>query len=160
MKTNDEFLCARCARHQKTCCQLTDIHTTTGDVQRIAAHTGQNDFTEFRPAANEQYANQDDDPIWRDNVFLPDGTRRVLKQRADGDCIFLGSQGCVLPLETRPLICRLYPFDYTATGIKTELASGCPVELLKPGQTVLAELAMKRSDAERWHQQLYAEIQS
>jgi len=154
----EEFLCIRCSRHMKTCCQTADIFTTLGDVRRIEEYTGQTGFTEFRGPSNPSYADQDDDPIWRDNVFRPDGTRRVMKKQANGDCTFLGNAGCVLPLETRPLICRIYPFDYTADGILDELAPGCPTELLRPGQGLIEALDMQRSDAERWHKQLYEEL--
>jgi Fe-S-cluster containining protein len=154
-----EFLCVRCARHMKTCCQTCDIFTTRGDVARIEAHTGQTGFTEFRPPKSPDYADQDDDPLWRDNVFQADGTRRVLKKQASGDCTFLGSAGCTLPLEVRPLVCRIYPYDYTAEGIQDDLAPGCPLELLAPGQGLIEALEMSRADAERWHEQLYAELQ-
>ncbi len=90
--------------------------------------------------------------------FEGDGTRRVLKRQANGDCTFLGDKGCVLPLETRPLICRIYPYDYTADGLRQRLANGCPTELIPPGQSLLEALDIKRSDAERWHQQLYEEV--
>lgn len=155
---NEEFLCARCARHQKTCCQFTDIIVTPGDVERIEDHTGRRDFTEHRLPANAAYADQDDDPAWVEHVFLEDGTRRVLKQLPDGDCTFLGPQGCSLPLEVRPLICRLFPFDYNEQGIYDELANGCPLELVRPGMKLLDELDIKLEDARRWHAQLYAEI--
>jgi uncharacterized protein len=142
----------------KTCCQTADIYTTLGDVRRIEEFTGQSGFTEFRGPSNPDYADQDDDPIWRDNVFRADGTRRVMKKKDNGDCTFLGSAGCVLPLEIRPLICRIYPFDYNAEGILSELSPGCPTELLRPGQTLIEALDMKLADAERWHRQLYAEL--
>ena len=154
-----DFLCARCARRQKTCCQGTEIHVTLGDVQRIADYSGAAEFFEFRAPQNPYYADQDDDPVWRDRVFQPDGTRRVLKHRTDGDCTFLGEQGCTLPLQVRPLVCRLYPFDYTADGLAATLAEGCPVELLPPGQKLLVALDMYESDAVAWHRQLYNEIQ-
>ena len=155
----DEFLCVRCSRHMKTCCQTCEIFTTPGDVQRIEQHIGRSDFYEFRQPANPLYADQDDDPIWRDNVFEADGSRRVLRKQANGDCTFLGSAGCVLPLEVRPLVCRIYPFDYTADGLVDELSEGCPLELLRPGQKLIEALDMNRVDAERWRSQLYAEIQ-
>jgi len=158
MSAPEEFLCVRCARHTITCCQRSEIYTTPGDVARIAAHTGRTDFHEFRAPANLDYADQDDDPVWRDRVFRADGSRRVLKRRPNGDCTFLGAAGCTLPLETRPLVCRLYPFDYSAQGIVDELAEGCPLELLPPGQPLLVALDMRRSDGDRWHRQLYAEI--
>lgn len=154
----EEFLCARCARHTITCCQRTEIYTTPEDQQRIAEFTGRDDFTEFLPAKNEAYADQDDDPVWRDHVFRSDGRRRVLKHQPNGDCTFLGEKGCVLPLETRPLICRLYPYDYTAEGILDVLAEGCPLELLEPGQGLIDALAMNIDDARRWHRQLYEEV--
>ena len=156
---SDDFLCVRCSRHMKTCCQTCEIYCTSGDVSRIAAHTGQGDFTEFRRPENDSYLDQDDDPIWRDRVFRPDGSRRVLKKQASGDCTFLGSAGCVLPLEVRPLVCRIYPYEYNAEGIQEELATGCPLELLPPGQGLIQALDMNQTDAERWHKQLYFELQ-
>jgi Fe-S-cluster containining protein len=155
---SEEFLCVRCARHMKTCCQTCEIYTTIGDLQRITDYTGRDDFYEFRAPANPAYIDQDDDPTWRDGVFQADGTRRVLKKQANGDCTFLGSAGCVLPLETRPLVCRIYPYDYTEAGIQDELSHGCPLELLKPEQTLIQALDMNVVDAERWRSMLYAEI--
>jgi Fe-S-cluster containining protein len=142
----------------KTCCQTSEVHTTPGDVQRIADFTGRDDFTEFRKPVNPAYLEQDDDPAWSKFVFREDGSRRVLKRQADGDCTFLGANGCVLPLETRPLICRLYPYAYTEQGIHEELTPGCPLELLRPGLGLIEELDIKLEDARRWHKQLYQEI--
>lgn len=154
-----EFLCARCAKHMRTCCQTSEIYVTPGDVERIEEHTGVRDFFEFRTPDDPIYLEQSDDPTWEHYVFQPDGTRRVLMHQPTGDCLFLGAQGCVLPLETRPLICRIYPYDFNAEGLKPKLARGCPMELLRPGETLLTELGMQRADAERWHRQLYQEIQ-
>lgn len=155
-----EFICVQCSRVQKTCCQVCEIHPTLGDVGRIKAFTGRTNFTEFRRPDDPRYADQDDDPIWRDGVFLPDGLRRVLKRQPNGDCTFLGAAGCVLPLEVRPLVCRMYPYEYTADGITTELSEGCPTHLLPPGVGILQALDMNAVDAERWRRQLYAEIQA
>jgi Fe-S-cluster containining protein len=141
----------------RTCCQTTEIFVTQGDVERIAHATGRDDFTTFRPPENPAYADHGDDPAWR-GIFEADGTRRVLVRQDNDDCTFLGPRGCVLELETRPLVCRLYPFDYTADGLRTELAEGCPLELLIPGRGVLDELEMTPAQAKGWHQQLYAEI--
>jgi Fe-S-cluster containining protein len=91
-------------------------------------------------------------------IFRPDGSRRVLERRADGECTFLGDRGCTLPTEVRPLVCRLYPHDYTAAGLRAELAEGCPTHLLRPGETLLRALDMRREDAERWRAMLYAEL--
>lgn len=153
-----EHLCARCAAHQKTCCQSREIYTTPGDVERIAAHTGRRDFYAFRIPDNPEYLDQDDDPAWRDHVFRADSSRRTLNRQPNGDCTFLGPVGCVLPTEVRPLVCRIYPYDYTESGILGELAEGCPLHLLQPGQGLLQALDMKLADAVRWHGMLYAEI--
>ncbi len=155
-----DFLCARCARRQKTCCQQTDIVLTEGDIARVSAYVGRSDFIEYRPAGNADYLDQDDDPTWRDGTFRADGTRRVVKWKTDGDCSFLGEKGCVLSYETRPLICRLYPFDYDESGVFAEPASGCPAHLLPEGTGVFAALDMKRADAERWHGMLYEELRA
>jgi uncharacterized protein len=156
----DDFLCARCARRQETCCQRTDIVLTDGDVARVAAYLGRLDFIEYRPAAGPQYLDQDDDPAWRDATFLPDGTRRVVKWQANGDCAFLGPAGCSLPGIVRPLICRLYPFEYDEQGVFPEPAKSCPTHLLTPGTTLFEALKMNRGEAERWHAQLYSELRA
>jgi Fe-S-cluster containining protein len=134
------------------------VYVSPGDVKRIADHTGRNDFYEFRAPGSSEYLHNEDDPAWQGGVFRPDGTRRVLRRRSDGDCTFLGPQGCTLPLEVRPLVCRLYPYDYTEQGIRPELARGCPTELLRAGQGLIEALGMNLGDAQRWHRQLYAEI--
>jgi Fe-S-cluster containining protein len=142
----------------KTCCQTAEVYATPGDVSRISQFTGRKDFVEFRKPDNPDYADQDEDPAWQRHVFRNDGTRRILQRLDNGNCTFLGEHGCVLPVETRPLVCRLYPFDYTETGIRKDLAPGCPLELLRPGQGLIEALAMKREDAQHWHQQLYQEM--
>lgn len=155
---SDEFLCVRCAKHYSTCCQQTDIYVTLGDVRRIIEASSTTNFTEFRPPADPAYDQTEEDPFWQQHVFRPDGTRRVLKQQPNGDCRFLGPQGCTLAATVRPLICRLYPFDYTADGLKEQPAGGCPVELLRPQQQLLQVLGMDRAQAEQYRAQLYAEL--
>ncbi|MCA9064037.1 MAG: YkgJ family cysteine cluster protein [Planctomycetaceae bacterium] len=156
--SSEEFLCAQCARHQTTCCQKTEIYVTLSDVKRITEHTGTSDFYEYQVPVDPVYHQNDDDPDWNHYVFRPDGTRRVLRHQPNQDCTFLTQTGCSLPLEVRPLICRLHPWAYTAQGIQDHPAGGCPVYLLPPNTALLPALDMNRLDAERWHRQLYAEI--
>lgn len=156
--SNEEFLCVRCARHMKTCCQTCEVYVTLGDVERISDYLDRDDFWHFQVATDPRYLEQDDDPVWRDHVIRADNSRRVLKRQPDGDCSQLGPQGCTLPLEVRPLICRLYPYLYDASGIHDDLSQGCPLELLRPGQGLIEALGMKLEDAHRWHKQLYEEI--
>jgi Fe-S-cluster containining protein len=154
----EEFLCVRCARHRPTCCQLSEVYVTLGDVKRIADHTGVAGFHQYLPPTNPVYESDDDDPTWRDYAFRPDGARRVLRRRSGGDCIFLSPSGCTLPLDVRPLLCRIYPYDFNDRGIVDELAPGCPLELLRPQQSLIEALDMNLADARAWHEQLYEEI--
>lgn len=151
-------LCARCAQYETTCCQKTEIFVTDGDIQRIRTHVGQSDFWEYvKPVHPDLVKEQPEDPNWLRYTLRPDGTRPHLKRHLSGDCTFLGPSGCSLPTDTRPLICRLYPYDYTETGI-TGTVPGCPLYLLAEGQTLLQAIGMNRVDAERWRQQLYHEL--
>jgi Fe-S-cluster containining protein len=135
------------------------VYCTPGDARRIEAHTGKRDFTEFAAPHDPVYFDFEGDPNWERFVFRSDNTRRVLKKQAGGNCTFLGEAGCTLPLEVRPLICRIYPYDFNESGLKPTLSNGCPLELLRPGLSLLEELHMTdATDAERWRRQLYQEI--
>ena len=158
MTEQNEPFCARCARFIKNCCQVPDVYVTLDDVERIVHGTGRRDFFEFRVSSDPSYVEQLDDPTWREFVIRPDGSRRVLKHTNEGNCTFLGLSGCLVDLEVRPLVCRLYPFDYTGNGIKEQPAPGCPTFLLGPEQDLFQTLGMTREDACRWHKQLYDEI--
>ncbi len=153
----DEPLCVRCARSRQTCCQSREIYASPKDVERIHAHTGLEDFTDWR-LASADHLDQDDDPAWRRFVFTPDGYRRVLKRQANGDCTFLGAAGCRLPEDVRPIVCRLYPFDYTEAGLRDSLAHDCPVELIGGEEGLVEALDMNAQRAERWRAMLYEEI--
>lgn len=153
-----ELLCARCAVQQQTCCQRRDVYVTLQDVQRIGALAGRVDFWEFRVPQNPDYLDAGDDPLWLERVVRVDCSRRVLKQQPNGDCHFLGQAGCCLPLEVRPLVCRLHPLEYDERGIKPSLAGECPWDLLLPEQPKLSAVSLSKADAERWHRQLYEEV--
>ncbi len=155
---DSQSYCTRCAARNRTCCRDTDVFITCGDVERISACVGRRDFLEFRPPMDPRYLEQDDDPLWREAVFQPDGTRRVVKRRAGGDCEFLTPSGCFLPREVRPLICRLYPWQFDERGMHKGLAEDCPASCLGSFQR-LGELF--DVDIERvrvWHAQLYREL--
>ncbi len=159
MNANSEFsLCPLCAAQQRTCCQGTEIYITRADLRRISASVAGQDFYEYRAPVNPIYGDNDDDPIWMQNVFRPDGTRRVLRRDSFGNCFFLGEKGCRLDIETRPLICRLYPYEYDAAAIHEDPAQGCPIHLLPKGLCLTAAVKMDLETAKRWHKQLYKEI--
>lgn len=83
--------CHGCGR----CCYDKIIHLNPYEVSRLAQNRemGTTDFLERYTAAN--------------------GT--ALKQRDDGSCIFLRSQGCGVH-QDRPLVCRLYPLGRRVTA--------------------------------------------
>lgn len=155
-----QTLCARCARQGRTCCQDREIYITPGDVRRIGAFTGDLQFVEWRRTDDPAYLDQDDDPEWRDHVFCSDGSRRLLKFKPDGDCLFLGPGGCRLPMTVRPLLCRLHPFTYTADQIDAEPDEGCPRHLLVSGESVFEAVQTSLALARQWHRQLYEEIRA
>lgn len=154
----EKRLCEECALKGKTCCQSRDIYITPGDVERILEFTGNKDFFEFRTISDPSYLDNNDDPLWMAYVFKPDTTRRLLKWDFFGKCIFLGNTGCTLPLNIRPLVCRLYPYNYTSERFYPEFETGCPTNLLAVGQTLLQSLEMNQNDAMIWHKMLYSEI--
>jgi Fe-S-cluster containining protein len=133
---------------------------TEGDLARIAEHTGREDFHERRaPIALEYLEHDPSDPDWLELTVRSDGTRRVLRREADGDCTFLGEQGCVLPLEVRPLVCRLYPYSYGEKGLDGFDESYCPTWLLAPHGVPMADvIGVDEHDAVRWHATLYREL--
>lgn len=154
--------CVRCASAQRTCCQRAEVLVTLGDLGRIAAAAGRRDFVELRAAADPTYTEPDPaDPMWVRYTVRPDGTRRVLRREATGDCTFLGAGGCVLPAEARPLVCRLYPYDYTESRLTAVGGEFCPTSLFAGEGGDMAEvLGMEAAGARRWHAMLYEELRA
>ena len=154
--------CARCALMQPTCCEQTEIVVTGGDRERIGVASGRDDFWERKAPADPADALVDpDDPNWERWTVAVDGTRAILRHRADGACTFLGAQGCSLDECTRPLVCRLYPWTYGEHGIDGDGATYCPTVLLRDepvGTTMVMLLHMERDQAEFWRAQLYGEL--
>lgn len=157
----DEHPCAKCASIQRTCCQRAEVVVTVGDVARISRHVGREDFHHLRTPSDQAYSQQDDDPNWARYVFDDHGRRDVLLRLEDGACMFLGDRGCVLPTEVRPLVCRLYPFTYTESGITGVEGEYCPVERVAPPRQGLIEaLGMRLEDAIAWRATLYEELRT
>ncbi|MCA9320277.1 MAG: YkgJ family cysteine cluster protein [Planctomycetes bacterium] len=152
--------CAICASRQKTCCQGTEILVTRGDIERITQHSGRSGFHERRRPTDPDYVEWDpEDPQWLDLTVAPDGTRLMLQREATGDCVFLGSEGCVLETEVRPLVCRIYPYAFSENGVQSIEPEYCPTTTLcAPGQTMADVLGMNLQQAEAWRSELYAEL--
>lgn len=151
--------CVRCAQITRTCCQRCEVLVTQLDRERIRRFTGQSDFWEYRAPDDPTYLDQQDDPNWLRWAFRPDGTRPVLRRRLSGDCTFLTPAGCRLPMDVRPLVCRLYPFEYTEAGL-AGVSGGCPPAVVPPGRSILHVLDMREAEAAVWHRMLYHELRT
>lgn len=79
------YICRRCSR----CCQNKYIQLDPYEVARLARARNEK-TSQFRAA------------------WTIDGKGTALRQKEDGTCVFLGSQGCEVHRD-RPLVCRLYP---------------------------------------------------
>ncbi|MCB9891990.1 MAG: YkgJ family cysteine cluster protein [Planctomycetes bacterium] len=151
--------CARCAAHQKTCCQQAEILVTCGDEERIAAATGRTDVFEHRIPTDASYTAFDpEDPAWSFLTVEPDGTRRMLVRQENADCVFLTATGCSLHEDVRPLVCRLYPWQYTERGLSGEESEYCPREFLEAFSGMRALLGISADQAEAWRAALYREL--
>ncbi|MEQ1500612.1 MAG: hypothetical protein ABMB14_00205 [Myxococcota bacterium] len=150
--------CARHAQLGPTCCQTSEIVVTEGDKVRIASWISRDGFWADRQPTDPSYRDDGSDPGWS-LAFHPDGSRPTLDRKPNGDCTFLGAAGCVLPLDIRPIVCRLYPFLYDEAGF-TGVSDRCPKEVVPPGSTILEVLEMDQSVAAGWRTQLYAELRA
>lgn len=158
MASSPDYLCARCAALRGGCCTHREIYLTPGDRRRMAAHLGRDDFWGRRPAGHPDYLPDGTDPHWERYVFDSRMERPILLSVTHGLCGLLGPGGCVLPMEVRPLICRLYPWEYGHRGL-VALAGDCPRDFLAPGETLLGQLGMEDLHRVRtWHRMLYAEM--
>lgn len=150
--------CRKCALAGTSCCQGTQIVLTTGDLSRISSFLGDDGFHTVEPP-DLQYLDPGYDPEWLSLTLRPDGRRLVLKRTPDLRCCFLKENGCLLPPDRRPLICRLHPYAYTRAGI-LGIDETCPLAN-DPGWPFLLEgMGMPTSAAREWHRLLYAELQA
>lgn len=154
-------ICVKCAAIRTSCCcQGRDILVTEGDVQRIRRAIGQENFWEYKIPVDPEYSDhQELDPNWLLYTVREDGSRRVLKKQVIGKCLFLGATGCKLAMDTRPIVCRLFPYDYTERGI-SGIVSECPTHLLDAGENLITALNMSREAGEHWWHMLYTELRT
>lgn len=149
-------LCERCARTQQTCCEKASVRLTSGDVERIGRFTGLQDF--YEAADTSKWEVDLADPLFS-SVLVRDACRML--KRTERGCSFLSKCGCALPLEVRPLICRLYPMDYRESGLAGFVEAAhtyCPVPA---NAALLAELEMADEPQLRsWHRLLYQELRA
>lgn len=148
-----------------TCCQESPfVVITKGDVRRITEATGRNDFFAIKQYDDLSFMDTYKyDPNWHKYVVMPGNRFRVLQLENEGPCVFLHEDGCELPWEIRPLMCRIYPYNYNEFGIIGFYAHEdlwCPVPLLKKGETLSGTLNMTREQADRWRIMYYEELRA
>lgn len=154
-------ICSDCAAKGKTCCQASDIIVTLGDIRRIQASAQPGAvFWEYRSALSDDYC-QDEDPNWDAYTCRKDGKRRMLKVKPDSSCLFLSGKGCQLSIDSRPLICRLYPYHYSESGLAGLDPYKCPPGTITDDPSSLPrEFELSPANALLWHSQFYAELKA
>lgn len=148
--------CALCAHKGTSCCQKYQVVLTNDDTLRIASYTGNWDFLSIEYPVCEDIE-PDYDPLWLPMILMPDRHVKVVKRASDKKCILLSKTGCVLPIDKRPLICRLYPYIYIEQGI-LGIDSACPISQYKNWESVLSGMEMPKGKAAEWISMLYSEI--
>lgn len=123
---SDPFVCARCGAKGPTCCELTP---GTEEVCFPVSEYERERILECVPDSGS-FALQVNTPIFIENMlrlfpgqrrtvkelFPPGGAHYRLEVDSGGTCLFLGSEGCILPKEVRPLYCRIFPFWTDESG--------------------------------------------
>jgi Fe-S-cluster containining protein len=148
--------CIECAHKGQSCCTNVHIYLTRGDIERIAKVCPAEDFFRLAPLTAD-YEDGGGDPDWNPAILNADGTRRIIRQKPNGDCCFLTPSGCRLSSDVRPLLCRIYPYDFRQSGL-CGISHSCPVAAEPNWLHVLEASEMKQANARDWVARLYEEI--
>ena len=148
--------CLDCAAKNRSCCGNVNIYLTLADVERIASCGVVEDFYSLEPLTAE-YLDGGGDPNWNALILDESGRRRVVRQKPDGNCVFLSDTGCRLASDKRPLLCRIFPFEFLGEKI-IGISDYCPVSAVDNWQEVLNESEMNTESSLKWIKQLYREI--
>lgn len=119
----DPYVCSRCATRGATCCSLAPgqeeacFPLSISEKERIQDLYPESGVFALRPNSAAFINNVhslfpgEEDMVER---LFPAGKEHFsLAVTPGGDCRFLSSEGCLLPVEYRPYYCRLYPFWIT-----------------------------------------------
>ncbi len=163
---SDPFVCARCAEKGKTCCELTP---GTEEVCYPVSDYERERILECAPDSGG-FVLQLNSPLFIDNLlklfpgqrrsvkelFPPGGMHYRLEVDSGGKCMFLGSGGCVIPKEARPLYCRLFPFWTDESGRITllEVESCLAQQENKTPGKLFKTLGISQSEVRELHSQL------
>jgi uncharacterized protein len=157
--------CRECSKIQLTCCVRPEIFVTNGDINRIANGTGRKDFYHLRPVPEEMkhyYGSpcnvEKGSEIYFQYLFNENGRRNILKKNEKNECCFLTQDGCVLPPNIRPILCRLYPFDWNDKKEIWVAPTHCPKNFFKDEQEIRDRVCLTEEEAKRLVCLLYDEI--
>ena len=157
--------CSECSKLQPTCCEYTDICVTDGDIKRISDYSGGNDFYHLMPVSEEMkhyygdYRNVEKGlDIYYKYLFDEEGKRNILKRVENNRCFFLTPDGCSLPPTAKPIICRLYPYDWNDHKDIWIDPHYCPKSLFKDEQEIKEYVCLPEAEARRLVDLLYDEL--
>jgi Fe-S-cluster containining protein len=131
---------------------------TCGDIDRIHQVYPVPDFYELARLTPD-YEDGGGDPTWNPAILDDTGRRRIVRQKENGRCFFLTDVGCSLPSDVRPLLCRIFPYDFREYGL-CGISASCPVASESQWLHILEDSEMKYSNARKWVVQLYEEIKA
>jgi Fe-S-cluster containining protein len=132
-----KFRCTGCGN----CCKEPLLPLTDEDVRRIQARTGDS-ISEIVRWVDKDGIEMDDEP--EAFVVLRQGKRVMVLAHERGGCRYLGADNRCGIYTSRPLGCRIYPFDptFSKKGTLRRLnivqATECPYEL--DGQNDIEEI--------------------
>jgi Fe-S-cluster containining protein len=122
------FRCTGCGN----CCRDPLLPLTDGDVRRITRRTGDS-AADIVTWVDRDGIDMDDEP--EAFVMLRQGKRVMVLRHERGGCRYLGEDARCTIYTSRPLGCRIYPFDpdFSSKGklvrLKIVEATPCPYEL-------------------------------
>lgn len=157
-------ICKKCSQIIRTCCEkpTVDVALTNADIERIATVTQLRDFYELRDVEGGSYSSpanySKEEEIYIMNIFKKDGRRNVLKHKNNGKCVLLGDNGCIVSFDVRPLLCRIYPYDWNDNREIWLNPTYCPKELFKDENEMVENIAVDLNTARELVDQLYNEI--
>ena len=116
----DPFVCKRCAGLGPTCCQLTP---GAEEACFLLSNPEKDRIREAAPQLGA-FAVAPNSSAFLDNIIRLFPTEKELVQEIfperkehfrlatdrEGRCKLLGPEGCLLPVESRPYYCRIFPF--------------------------------------------------
>jgi len=131
----DPHVCKRCTDRGPTCCRLEpgeeevcfplsemERHRILEHAPDKGAFVQQHNTAPFVDNVKRLFPK---DKKRIEQLFPPHGFHMRLATRPDGSCVFLGSEGCVLPREVRPHYCLIFPVWVMGERLRLFTPPGC-----------------------------------